>query len=113
MPQTYYRRPFYVWPLVALSTTLSAVSLILLYALGIHHVATLMSWIATIVVGLVGIILDPETTYVRRKRMDDGALVKVVRPFVGFRRYEVLVGVTGGYEVAVDGFRREPALIRL
>lgn len=36
------------------------------------------------------------------------------RPFVGFKRWEVQVGLTGGYEVrAVDGWRYEPALIRI
>lgn len=59
------------------------------------------------------LLLDPETCYQFTRKNPDGTEVRVRRPIVGFRRCEALVGMTGGYEVRVDGWRYEPALIRI
>lgn len=68
---------------------------------------------ACILVRFLFTVLDPDTTIESHKALPDGTVVDVRRPLVGFKRYEEPLGVTGGYEVRYDGYRYEPAYIRI
>ncbi|KAI8631749.1 hypothetical protein F5Y19DRAFT_424700 [Xylariaceae sp. FL1651] len=113
MPQTMYRRPWPDWLAPIISIPLSVVWLILVVTHGAISPAASIVGSSDLLVLLTFTILDPETTITRRKALPDGTVVKVRRPIVGFKRYESQVGLTGGYEVRIDGFRYEPAYIRI
>ncbi|KAB8228076.1 hypothetical protein ETB97_011820 [Aspergillus alliaceus] len=113
MAQTYYYRPYSVKWLFIIIGVLSVVYLALCLTEGVSHPATLATIIAMFAIILAAIVVDPETTYVTSRVLDDGQVVRVRRPLVGFKSQETLVGLTGGYEVRVDGWRYEEALIRI
>ena len=50
-------------------------------------------------------LMLPDTCYQTQGLVDDGTLVKVRRPIIGFRSCEQVVGLTGGHEVSYDGWR--------
>ncbi|KAI1747200.1 hypothetical protein F4782DRAFT_447646 [Xylaria castorea] len=113
MSQTVYRRPWPQWLVLAISLPLTIAWLILVFKEGIISRAAVVVGSADVLVLLTFTILDPETTTTSRGVLSDGTVVKVRRPLVGFRRYESPLGLTGGYEVRIDGFRYEPAYIRI
>ncbi|KAI0412441.1 hypothetical protein F5X98DRAFT_379789 [Xylaria grammica] len=113
MPQTMYRRPWPAWLVLVLSLPLSITWIILILVQGNHSLAAPIVGGIDILVLLVFTILDPEVTITSRKVMPDGTVVSVRRPIVGFKRLESQLGLTGGYEVRIDGFRYEPAYIRI
>ncbi|TGJ78503.1 hypothetical protein E0Z10_g10264 [Xylaria hypoxylon] len=113
MPQTIYRRPWPTWLVLALSLPLSVAWVTLLIVQGANSIATPIVGVIDILVILIFTILDPEVTITSRKVMPDGTVVIVKRPIVGFKRLESQLGLTGGYEVRIDGFRYEPAYIRI
>ncbi|KAK5627016.1 hypothetical protein RRF57_002731 [Xylaria bambusicola] len=112
MPQTVYRRPWPTWLLAALSLPLSIAWVVLIIVEGASGAALIVGAIDILVL-IVFTLLDPEVTIASRKIMPDGTVVNVRRPIVGFKRLESPLGVTGGYEVRIDGYRYEPAYIRL
>jgi hypothetical protein len=63
---------------------------------------------------IVNALVDPDVCYIWFTRTNaDGTKVKVIRPLVGFRKFETQIGFTGGYEVRYDGWRYEPAVFRI
>ncbi|KAI1259878.1 hypothetical protein F5Y18DRAFT_408043 [Xylariaceae sp. FL1019] len=113
MPQTIYLRP---WPHClpfAIELPLVIAWIILAATQGIGSLATTTVAFAVILILAIFTLLDPETTTYTHKILDDGTPVTVRRPLVGFKKYESLVGLTGGYEVRVDGYRYERAYIRI
>ncbi|KAI0522093.1 hypothetical protein F5B22DRAFT_458397 [Xylaria bambusicola] len=112
MPQTVYRRPWPTWLSVALVFPLTIAWIALIIIQGTSGAAITIGAIDILVL-IVFTILDPEVTIESRKIMPDGTVVNVRRPIVGFKRLESPLGVTGGYEVRIDGYRYEPAYIRL
>ncbi|KAI0425057.1 hypothetical protein F5Y09DRAFT_117257 [Xylaria sp. FL1042] len=113
MPQTVYRRPWPAWLILAPGLPLSVSWVILIIVRGAKSGAALFVGAADILVLLVFTILDPEFTIVSRKVLPDETLVNVRRPIVGLKRLESPLGLTGGYEVRIDGYRYEPAYIRI
>lgn len=112
MAQTYYRRPYsLLWFFVIQFTLL--VTYITLLALRTHHLLTLLTITTVAINSILGALFDPETCYKTKTMLDDGTVVRVKRPFIGLKSHEDLVGLTGGYEVRVDGWRYEKALIRI
>ncbi|TRX87991.1 hypothetical protein FHL15_011132 [Xylaria flabelliformis] len=113
MPQTVYRRPWPQWLVLVINLPLTIASLILIFTEGAISRAAVIVTSADVLVLLVFTILDPETTITSRGVLPDGTVVKVRRPIIGFKRCESPLGLTGGYEVRIDGFRYEPAYIRV
>ncbi|KAI0531628.1 hypothetical protein GGR58DRAFT_223902 [Xylaria digitata] len=113
MPQTMYRRPWPTWLALVLSLPLSVAWITLILVQGAKSLAAPIVGAIDILVLLVFTVLDPEVTITSRKAMPDGTVVRVRRPIVGFKRLETQLGLTGGYEVRIDGFRYEPAYIRI
>ena len=75
-----------------------------------------ITWIVlgvAFIISILGVLFDPDTCIQYTEQLADGTEVKVKQPLIGFKKYETLVGVTGDYEVGVDGWRRERALLRL
>lgn len=81
--------------------------------IGGHHPATISVLSLVVVLGALASIFDPDTAYHTKATLDDGSLVRVKRPFIGFKHLETKVGVTGDYEVPFEGLRYEEALIRI
>ncbi|KAI0801638.1 hypothetical protein GGR55DRAFT_469572 [Xylaria sp. FL0064] len=113
MPQTVYRRPWPTWLVLVLSLPLSITWIVLILAQGAKSKAAPFVGATDILVLVVFTILDPEFTITSRKALPDGTVVNVRRPIVGFKRLESPLGLTGGYEVRIDGYRYEPAYIRI
>jgi hypothetical protein len=113
MPQTVYRRPWPEWLVLAISIPLTVAWLVITITRGLTSYAALSIGITVIVVLLIFTVLDPETTILHCQIQPDGTVIRVKRPIVGFKRYESQLGLTGGYEVRVDGFRYERAYIRI
>lgn len=113
MPQTYYRLPWFLWPIRALAFSSCITYIVLISTKQCDSSATPILLIATFVFSFAGIMMDPATCHVFKKRLDDGTLVTAVQPIIGFRQYESVVGATGGYDLGVNGYRREPALVRI
>lgn len=85
----------------------------LIFMQGATSPAALSVGAATLLMRAIFTILDPETTIESIKTMPDGTMVHVRRPLIGFKRCESPLGVTGGYEVRIDGYRYEPAHFRI
>lgn len=98
---------------LTISLPLTIAWLILIFLKGAISRAAVIVGSTDILVLLVFLVLDPETTITSRKVLPDGTAVKVRRPIIGFKRCESPLGLTGGYEVRIDGFRYEPAYIRI
>ncbi|KAK1140075.1 hypothetical protein N8T08_010907 [Aspergillus melleus] len=81
--------------------------------LGLQNTAGAALFAISSLAHCMNLLLDPETTYKTTRVLEDGTTVRVKRPLVGFKMNETEVGVTGGYEVRVDGWRYEHALVRL
>ncbi|KAI3327098.1 hypothetical protein HD806DRAFT_485980 [Xylariaceae sp. AK1471] len=113
MPQTVYRSPWPAWLPIAISIPLSVGWFIIAAMQGATSYTAVFIGITILVVLLTFTVLDPECTVTSRKTLPDGTAVRVRRPIVGFKRYESQLGLTGGYEVRFDGFRYEPAYIRI
>ncbi|KAE8151485.1 hypothetical protein BDV25DRAFT_138816 [Aspergillus avenaceus] len=113
MAQTYYSRPYSTKWLFIIVGILSVSYIGLCITKGPTHPASHAAITALFIVTCGAILVDPETTYETRKVLDDGREVAVRRPLIGFKSQERLVGLTGGYEVRVDGWRYEEALIRI
>ncbi|KAI0551694.1 hypothetical protein F4679DRAFT_122127 [Xylaria curta] len=113
MPQTVYQRPWPQWLALAVVLPLTIAWLVLIFTEGAVSRAATILGSTDILVLLVFTILDPETTITSSGVLPDGTIVKVRRPIIGFKRYESSLGLTGGYEVRIDGFRYEPAYIRI
>lgn len=108
-----YNRPWPRWLALAVALPLTALVIALAVTRGPSSPAT---WIALGVEALALValtVLDPEVTIESRKALPDGRVVTVRRPIVGFKKWERKVGVSGGYEVRVDGFRYEEAYLRI
>lgn len=114
MPQTYYARPY---PVKCLSTIiitiLSIIYLLLCTTQGPAHPTSHITIITTFGITFLAILVDPETVYQTSRVLEDGTEVPVRRPLIRFKSCETLVGLTGGYEVRVDGWRYEEAFIRI
>lgn len=113
MPQTLYNRAWPRWLVLAVTLPLTALLIAMAVTQGLRSPAM---WIVLVVEALTLIlftVLDPEVTIKSRRVMPDGRVVNVRRPLVGFKKYETQVGVLGGYEVRVDGFRYEEAYVRI
>lgn len=112
MAQTYYRRPYSLLWFYAVQLTLT-VTYIILLTLGTHPHLAFLTITTTGINNVLAGLFDPEICYKTKTTLDDGTVVRVKRPFIGLKSHEDLVGLTGGYEVRVDGWRYEPALIRI
>ncbi|KAI1373970.1 hypothetical protein F4677DRAFT_185099 [Hypoxylon crocopeplum] len=113
MPQTMYNRPWPSWVILAVTIPLTALLVAMGITQGVHSLATWIVLLVDVLALITLSILDPEVTIESRKVLPDGNAVTVRRPIVGFKKCERIVGVTGGYEVRVDGFRYEEAYIRI
>ncbi|KAI0190574.1 hypothetical protein F4808DRAFT_401837 [Astrocystis sublimbata] len=113
MAQTVYRRPWSQWIDITVVGSLTIAWFYLLLANGLLSPPTVITGAIDIVLLAVFSVFDPETTIMSQGTLADGTVVKVRRPLVGLRRCESQVGLTGGYEVRVDGYRYEPAYIRI
>lgn len=114
MTQTYYRRPYALWVPCAIVGVLLIAYVALACTVGITHTSAWIVIILALTVSLAAGVLDPETCFIKTVTLDDGRRVKAKQPLIGFKRHEILVGTTGGYEVSLtDGYRREPALLRI
>jgi hypothetical protein len=113
MLQTVYRCPWPQWLFLSINLPLSAAWVILIILQGATSRAAAVVGVIDISALLLFTVLDPETTITSRKFLPDGTVVKVRRPIFRFKRYEAPLGLTGGYEVRIDGFRYEPAYIRI
>lgn len=112
MAQTYYRRPYSLLWFFAIQLTLMIIYIILL-TLGKHPHLAFLTITTVSINSILGTLFDPETCYKTKTTLDDGTVVRVKKPFIGLKSHEDLVGLTGGYEVRVDGWRYEKALIRI
>jgi hypothetical protein len=113
MVQTRYRRPFSLPLHFAILAVLFVVFVVLLVKLGGRHPATITIMSLILAIAILGRIFDPDTAYLTETTLDDGTVVPVKRPLIGFKHLEVKLGVTGDYEVRSDGWRHEPALLRI
>ena len=98
--------------MAAISLPLSITWVVLIFVQGTSGTVPIVGAIDILVL-IVFTILDPEVTISSRKVMPDGSIVTVRRPIVGFKRLESPLGLTGGYKVRIDGYRYEPAYIRI
>ncbi|KAB8234307.1 uncharacterized protein BDW43DRAFT_273802 [Aspergillus alliaceus] len=85
----------------------------MVFIYGPHATISHVMLVAYVVAQVLVFILNPENYYEFTRKSPDGSEVRVRRPLVGFKRCETLVGLTGGYEVRMDGWRYEPALVRI
>ncbi|KAJ3577069.1 hypothetical protein NPX13_g3502 [Xylaria arbuscula] len=108
-----YRRPWPSWLAAAISIPLSITWIVLIFVYRNKSAAAPIVGAINITVLVIFTLLDPEVTISSRKVMPDGTVVNVRRPIVGFKRLESPLGLTGGYEVRIDGYRYEPAYIRI
>ncbi|GAP87985.1 hypothetical protein SAMD00023353_3200240 [Rosellinia necatrix] len=113
MPQTVYRRPWPQWLVLAISLPLTIAWVILIFVRGVTSRASAVVGLIDILMLLIFTLFDPETTITSHQTLPDGTAVRVRRPIFGFKRYESPLGLTGGYEVRIDGFRYEPAYVRI
>ncbi|KAB8069352.1 hypothetical protein BDV29DRAFT_52005 [Aspergillus leporis] len=96
MPQTYYYRPYSVKWVFIIIGILSVLYLVLCFMEGATHPATLAMIISMFVIIFGAILVDPETTYVTSRVLDDGQVVRGRRTLIGFKSQERLVGLIGG-----------------
>lgn len=113
MAQTYYRRPYSLSLLFIVVAALTILFLITFFVFGRSQPAVWVILSLDILVCILGTLFDPGTAIKSERKLDDGTVVPVRRPLVGFRHCETRVGLTGGYEVRVDGWRYEEAIIRI
>lgn len=114
MAQTRYKRPYSLHLFFAIYFPLVVVLVVLIVTLGTQHPASVSVLALVVVLGTLAHIFDPDTAYHHTKTtLDDGTVVRVKRPYIGFKHLETKVGVTGNYEVRFDGWRYEEALIRI
>lgn len=113
MVQTRYKRPFSLPLHFGILAALFVVFVVLLVKLGGRHPATITIMCLILAIAILGRIFDPDTAYLTETTLDDGTVVPVKRPLIGFKHLEVKLGVTGDYEVRSDGWRHEPALLRI
>lgn len=113
MPQTMYNRPWPSWVAIAVALLLTGILIAVAATQGLTSLATWAMIAAEFLAFGLLAIFDPEVTIESQKTLPDGRLVTVRRPIVGFKKHERQVGVTGGYEVRVDGYRYEEAYIRI
>lgn len=108
-----YNRPYPAWLILAVCLPLTTVVVVLLIVQGVGSRAPWIVLLINLLAMGVFAILAPDFTINSRRRMSDGTVQQVRRPLIGFRRCEKKVGLTGGYEVRVDGFRYEEAYLRI
>ncbi|KAH8427368.1 uncharacterized protein LDX57_005081 [Aspergillus melleus] len=114
MAQIYYTRPTPLLTTFTIITVLFGLSALIAWMiLGLQNTAGIALFAISSLAHCMNLLLDPETTYKTTRVLEDGTTVRVKRPLVGFKANETEVGVTGGYEVRVDGWRYEHALVRL
>lgn len=113
MAQTRYKRPYSVRLFFAIYTPLCVAYIVLGVKLGVGHPASITVVALLFVLGFAASIFDPDFAYETHTTLDDGTVVRVRRPYIGFKHLETKVGVTGDYEVRFDGWRYEEALLRL
>ncbi|KAH8658393.1 hypothetical protein BX600DRAFT_469065 [Xylariales sp. PMI_506] len=113
MPQVMYNRPWPSWITFVIIFSTTVVAIAFIATKGIRSTITVAVVSVTLLMLTVISILDPETTIETRRTMSDGTVVHVRRPIIGFKRCERVVGVTGNYEVRVDGYRYERAYFRI
>lgn len=102
MAQTYYRRPYSLRWYLTVEATLIILYIIFFFSMAASHTTPVLLLTAFSVIGIIGTLLDPNTCYTTKTMLDDGTVVPVKRPFVGFKSHEDRVGLTGGYEARVD-----------
>jgi len=108
-----YNRLWPRWVPFAVTLPLTALFIAMVVTRGVKSLTPWIILVVDAIALIVLAILDPEVTIETHKVLLDGRLVPVRRPIVGFKRCEREVGVTGGYEVRVDGFRYEEAYFRI
>lgn len=113
MPQTMYNRPYPAWLPLVVCIPLTVLVIIMAVVEGIRSPAPWVVLLVNFLAVATFAVLTPECTIKNRRIMPNGAVILVRRPLVGFKRCERKIGVTGGYEVRVDGYRYEEAYIRL
>lgn len=113
MAQTRYKRPYSLRLFFAIQILLCMIFVVLVAELESAHPATLTVLTLIVVLCILATIFDPETAYHTKTTLNDGTVVRVKRPFIGFKHLETKVGVSGDYEVRFDGWRHEPALLRI
>lgn len=113
MAQTRYKRPYSLRLFFAIYVPLAVAFIVLILTLGTQHPASISVLALVVVLGTLAHIFDPDTAYHTKTTLDDGTVVRVKRPYIGFKHLETKVGVTGDYEVRFDGWRYEEALIRI
>ena len=107
MAQTRYKRPYSLRLFFAIYILLCVAFIVFIVKLRGHHPATISVLSLVVVLGALASIFDPDTAYHTKATLDYGSVIRVKRPFIGFKHLETKVGVTGDYEVRFDGWRYE------
>lgn len=108
-----YNRPYPAWLALVVCLPLTAAVVVLATTQGLRSPAPWAVLLVNIIALGVFTVLAPDITITSRRVVPDGTVLRVRRPLVGFKRCERMVGVSGGYDVRVDGFRYEEAYVRL
>ncbi|KAI1818666.1 hypothetical protein GGS20DRAFT_581420 [Poronia punctata] len=111
--KTVYRRAWPRWLAPAIAIPLEIAWITIGFTQGFITKAASITGLVALLVLIFFTLIDPETTIPSRRTMPDGTTVNVRRPLFGLRRDETPLGLTGGYEVRIDGYRYEPAYIRI
>lgn len=113
MAQTMYIRPYPNWLMALICMPLAALAIVLAIVKGLGSYALFAALVTNLFFLTIFTLLDPNCVIKSRRKMSDGSIVRVRRPLIGFKKCERKVGVTGGYEVRIDGYRYEKAYIRI
>lgn len=113
MPQTLYDRPYSEATHVLALFIPCFAGVLSQSLLGIESPVTRIFFAIFFILQLVLVLINPDICIWFTRTNPDGTKVRLKRPLVGFKRYETQVGFTGGYEVRYDGYRYEPALLRI
>lgn len=110
--QTFYQTPYpprYIYALIAIHIILFA------YLCEAYGVRSLYFFILGNTIGMciLAIVFDPATTYRTTRKLENGKVVPVLRPLVGFQVLRFQLEASEAGEVWYDGYRHEEALFRL
>lgn len=108
-----YTRPYPNWLVALVCMPLTALAIVLAIVKGLGSYAFFAALVTNLFFLAIFMVLDPDCVIKGRRRMSDGSIVRVRRPLIGFKRCERKAGVTGGYEIRIDGYRYEEAYIRI
>lgn len=108
-----YTRLYPNWLVALVCIPLTVLAIVLAIVKGLGSYAFFAALVTNPFFLVIFTVLDPDCVIKSRRTLPDGSIMAVRRPLIGFKRCVRKVGVTGGYEARIDGYRYEEAYIRI